>query len=132
MNLPPGPIYLARRLPRLLLLPIFVYLGAARLFPQTSSAVLVLLSVLSVPAALTAAVHYKDYVNQRRAAALGAVLPPRIRSKWPGGFSTLKTMVQSFQMGTPGSFRLSPLLRFDFETDQVVFPHNGFRNTDTP
>ena len=103
MNLPPGPAYLARRLPRLLLVPLSFYFAAARLFPQTHSVVLALLSLLSLPAVFTASVLYKDYVNQRRAAALGAVLPPRIRSKWPGGFSTLKTLVRSFQMGTPGS-----------------------------
>jgi hypothetical protein len=108
-RVPPGLVYLSKRLPRLLLLPVSVYLIVLANHVQISQWLLVLLSVFSLPVAFTVSVLYTDYVNQRRAAALGAVLPSRLSSKWPGGFSTLKAMVNNFKMGKHGNL---PVLLF--------------------
>ena len=103
MELPPGIIYLAQRLPKFLLLPVSFYLLAIAIHVPLSTIFLILLSTLSIPITFTVSVFYTDYIDQRRAAALGAVLPPRLSSKWPGGLPLLRKMVDNFRMGKPGT-----------------------------
>jgi hypothetical protein len=106
VQIPPGFIYLLNRLPRLLLTPIVVYVAAnfvnAWLPIQIAGSIIILLSLLSLPAIFAGTIFYTDHINARRAAALGAVFPQQIPNEWPGGLSTLKIFVERFQMGIPG------------------------------
>jgi hypothetical protein len=102
---PPGVIYLFHRLPRLLILPAVVYIACRllSLHVHIQAWAVALLSVLSLPVAPTLSILYTDYINYQRADAVGAVLPPLMPNKWPGGFSHLKTLVTNFKRGHPGT-----------------------------
>jgi hypothetical protein len=108
MDTPPGSLYVLRGLPRLLLLPSVVYIAGTlfqiyyRPHVYLPTWVLPLLAVLSLPVVFTVSVFYTEYTNAKRAAALGAVLPPQVPGKWPGCLSTLRTLIDNFQMGIPG------------------------------
>jgi hypothetical protein len=47
-------------------------------------------------------VQYKDFVDGRAAASHGAVLPPTIYDKWPGGLTLLAKTLDNLQSGYPG------------------------------
>jgi|ERR1700722_2787278 len=102
MGSPPGITFLLRRLPNLLLPPTILYLVCNVIQVHLANWLFILFAVLSLPAGFAVSVLYADYVNARRAASLGAVLPLQIPSKLPGGLSTLKTLIRNFQMGIPG------------------------------
>ncbi|KAK7038469.1 cytochrome P450 [Favolaschia claudopus] len=94
MSLPPGLLYLAHQLPRLLALPLGVYcltLVAERLFdvavPRWLAAALCL---SSGPIVLTILVQYRDWKHRREAAAQGAVMAPNLPG-WIGGLQILFT-----------------------------------------
>lgn len=102
MSLPPGIVYLAKLLPRLVAPPLLVY-GAKLLTELRSGIVIptwatVLACVLSGPAVLTVVVQYKDHQNRRDAAANGAVLPQALPG-WIGGINMLFTNVADMYPG---------------------------------
>ncbi|KIJ61016.1 hypothetical protein HYDPIDRAFT_97522 [Hydnomerulius pinastri MD-312] len=106
MELPPGIVYIISNIPRLLLPPALVYCGI-KLWDFGFAATLpkwlyVPLYVLSLPLALTCSVFYADWRDKRQAAFHGAVLAPRVTSRWPGGLDTLATNLQNFRNGYMG------------------------------
>ena len=72
-----------------------------------SNYVLICASIVALPLALLVTVVYSDYANNRDAAALGAVLPPQVRDKWPGGLSLLSRFIDNFKRGYPGTLHVS-------------------------
>ncbi|KAJ7135106.1 cytochrome P450 [Mycena filopes] len=104
-NTPPGVLFLASILPALLAPPLlttglFVFLKHFHSVWAPTWAV-VLLSILSIPAAFTAQVQYRDYTHRRDAAALGAILPPELECGF-GGISTVIRSVRDVAIGYPG------------------------------
>ncbi|EGO04179.1 hypothetical protein SERLA73DRAFT_173607 [Serpula lacrymans var. lacrymans S7.3] len=106
IQLPPGIILIFRRLPRLLLPPVSIYI-----LLRVCDAVLdvsvpywlqFLAYILSIPLTPMVSVIYTDYVDSREAAARGAVLPPRATSKWPAGLDILLRMVANSKTGYMG------------------------------
>ncbi|KAI0693627.1 cytochrome P450 [Cerioporus squamosus] len=96
LSLPPGPRYVTRQLPNLILPPLAVYvlsrLSREHLGLALPPWLLVLAYALSWPAALVAHVQWKDFANARRAQALGAVIPREVDHKYPGSVDLLKDM----------------------------------------
>ncbi|KAJ7168966.1 cytochrome P450 [Mycena filopes] len=92
MPLPPGIVYLAQQLPRLLAPPLAVY--AAKLIAELRFGAVIptwtvaTACVLSGPVFLTVIVQYRLYVVRREAAALGAVIAPAVPN-WIGGINML-------------------------------------------
>jgi hypothetical protein len=96
---PPGIVYLGMNLHHIFIPLAFVY-AINHLFRRfleidVPQWLFVLASVLACPIAFTFKVSYKLYVNNRQAAAHGAVLPPQLPDKYIGGFETLsRTLAQ--------------------------------------
>ncbi|KAI0629955.1 cytochrome P450 [Trametes polyzona] len=96
MSLPPGPRYLFRQLPNVVIPPAAVYAltYVARehfhLYPPTW--LLVLAYTFSWPIAFTVFVQAHDFANRRRARALGAALPREVAHKYPGSIDILQTI----------------------------------------
>ncbi|KAG6836865.1 hypothetical protein H0H93_002108 [Arthromyces matolae] len=108
MPLPPGPVYLANCLPSLLV-PLFSVYGLDRLLTNHLQIHLPLWAVAvstiaSIPLGLLLKVYYNDFINHRKAHALGAVLPPRVHDKYPAGFGLLLQSLGNFKDGYPGDF----------------------------
>ncbi|KAJ7140381.1 cytochrome P450 [Mycena filopes] len=104
-NTPPGVLFLASILPALLAPPLlttglFVFLKHFHSV-WVPTWFVVLLSILSIPAAFTAQVQYRDYTHRRDAAALGAILPPELECGF-GGISTVIRSVRDVAIGYPG------------------------------
>ncbi|OSX57018.1 hypothetical protein POSPLADRAFT_1157939 [Postia placenta MAD-698-R-SB12] len=97
----PGPRYLARQLPRLLLPPTLVYIlyraigGKSRY--SASPLILTFLFVLSYPVSLAILVQWKRYTVCHKAASLGAVLPPTVKHRWIGGIDLVVTVSRNFE-----------------------------------
>ncbi|KAI9058872.1 cytochrome P450 monooxygenase pc-3 [Trametes sanguinea] len=93
-SLPPGPRYLIAQLPNVLAPPVIIYVLAyfarAQLNLNPPAWLLAVAYILSWPVALTVRVQWHDYVNRRRARALGAVMPPAIAHRWPGSLDLLR------------------------------------------
>ncbi|KAF5387696.1 hypothetical protein D9615_000007 [Tricholomella constricta] len=105
-NIPPGIAYLVNRLPTLLSPLIAVYI-LNRLLLECLGAHLplwavIVPAVLSIPVALLLKVSFVDFIDHRRAAALGAVLPPRVEDKWPAGVGLLLQSIDNLKTGYPG------------------------------
>ncbi|KAL4063269.1 cytochrome P450 [Scleroderma yunnanense] len=104
---PPGISYLARRIHCLALPPALVYLGTrVWLFVFVGplpTCVKIPAYIFSVPIALACTVLYKDIRDMRQAALRGAVLAPRVKSRWLGGIDTLLSLTRSFGKGWIGS-----------------------------
>ncbi|KAH7888187.1 cytochrome P450 [Phlebopus sp. FC_14] len=96
MELPPGIVYLAYNLHRILLPPAVTYAGVrvcSLIFDSSVPRWLqIVLYLLSLPLALTCNVFYTELRDRRQAALQGAVLAPRVASKWPGGLDTLRSL----------------------------------------
>ncbi|KAF8905836.1 cytochrome P450 [Gymnopilus junonius] len=105
MSLPPGPVYILQNLPYVVGPPAAALI-AAKLLPLASVELptwaIILGSILSLPVAWFLQIQYRDFVDQRAAAAHGAVLPPKIHSKWPGGLDVLKRFLANLSSGYPG------------------------------
>ncbi|KIJ19741.1 hypothetical protein PAXINDRAFT_67438 [Paxillus involutus ATCC 200175] len=105
MQLPPGLVALVRILPRLFVASAAVYTGLQAcdkffgyLVPKIPA------YVLSLPLAFAVKVVYAKIRDRRQAALLGAVLPPSMNSKWPGGLDKLSGLVWNFSNGYIGEF----------------------------
>ncbi|RDX44127.1 cytochrome P450 monooxygenase pc-3 [Lentinus brumalis] len=96
ISLPPGPRYVIKQLPNLIVPPLTVYLlsriSREHFGVALPSWLVVVAYALSWPFALVALVHWNDFVNARRARALGAVIPREVDHKYPGSVDLLKAM----------------------------------------
>lgn len=110
MEVPPGIRYLAQQSPRILSPPIalyiFIYLVEAYTGFQTPRWALTGLLLLSIPAALTVKVWHAQYLDQRDATAVGAILTPRTPDRSPGGFQTLLKEMRNAESGYIGELCL--------------------------
>ncbi|KAI6119964.1 cytochrome P450 [Pisolithus croceorrhizus] len=103
VGIPPGFVYIAGRLSRLVRLLAFAYasskvweLVVGKPAPRWLR---VSAFLLPIPLALTCNVLYTYLRNKREAARRGAVLAPQVKSRWPGGFDTLLTIARGFRTG---------------------------------
>ncbi|KII89804.1 hypothetical protein PLICRDRAFT_39976 [Plicaturopsis crispa FD-325 SS-3] len=105
--LPPGPKYLASRLPRILPPPVTTYIVTSLLWPNASRWLLVLSALLSFPVLLTFNFFWTSWRNNREARKLGAVLIPKIEDSRLGGRTILAKMIENAESGYIGDeFRL--------------------------
>ncbi|KAG6830203.1 hypothetical protein H0H92_001790 [Tricholoma furcatifolium] len=106
MPLPPGPAYLANRLPSLVLPLISVYVAQRLLHTflriDLPNWAVIVSTILAIPIGLLLKVSYNDFINRRQAAALGAVLPPRVEDKYPAGLGLLIQSIKNLKTGYPG------------------------------
>ncbi|KAI6003547.1 cytochrome P450 [Pisolithus orientalis] len=104
---PPGFIYIAGRLPHLVRPLALAYVGSriwAVVFAKPAPRWLRVSAYLfSIPLALTSKVLYTYLRNMREAAHRRAVLAPRVKSIWPGGFDIILSVARSFRNGHIGS-----------------------------
>ncbi|PPQ73115.1 hypothetical protein CVT26_014736, partial [Gymnopilus dilepis] len=108
MKLPPGPIYIIQNLPSIILPPALTLLTAKALpsLTHTSTPIptwaLLLAAVLSLPIAWFLQIQYRDWRDARAARKLGAVLPPVVKSRLPGGLDVLRRFLDNLSNGYPG------------------------------
>ncbi|PPQ86761.1 hypothetical protein CVT25_012406 [Psilocybe cyanescens] len=105
MPLPPGPTYLLQNLPSLAAPPAIAFLFAKALthiYIDVQAWTVILACCLSFPVAIFLKVLYTDIRNHRAAASHGAVLPPAVYDKWPGGITLLMKMLDNLKNGHPG------------------------------
>ncbi|KAI6033800.1 cytochrome P450 [Pisolithus microcarpus] len=107
VEFPPGFIYIGHRLHHLVCPLALVYAGSgtwAVVFERPAPRWLrVSAYLLSIPVALTWSVLYSYLRDRREAARRGAVLAPRVKSWWPGGFDILLSVAHGFRKGHIGS-----------------------------
>nr|AAX49400.1 cytochrome P450 monooxygenase pc-2 [Phanerodontia chrysosporium] len=60
---------------------------------------IVLLSLCSVPVAHRILLWLKDWRAARKAASMGAILPPRLKGRWPGSIDLLRQLTKTFETG---------------------------------
>ncbi|KAI6117327.1 hypothetical protein EV401DRAFT_1969999, partial [Pisolithus croceorrhizus] len=105
-GIPPGFIFIAHRLPRLIHLLAFAYVSSRVwefVFEKpTPHWLRVSAYLLPLPLALTCNVLYTYLRNKREAARRGAVLAPQVKSRWPGGFDVLLAVARGFRKGHIG------------------------------
>ncbi|KAI6119962.1 cytochrome P450 [Pisolithus croceorrhizus] len=102
-GIPPGFVYIATQLPRLVRVLALAY-ASTRLWELVFGKpaphwLRVSAYLLPVPLAFTCNVLYTCLRDKREAARRGAVLAPRLKSRWPGGFDTLLSLVRGLQNG---------------------------------
>ncbi|KAK7000190.1 cytochrome P450 [Favolaschia claudopus] len=127
MPFPPGIIYLATHLPKLLVPPLFVYCVKFAAESYLGSIIPTWLTslayILSSPLFLTLLVQYRDYWVRSQAAAHGAVLPPALPGSI-GGLHMLFAKVKDMYPAEPlASFMLEKgytlTIRFLFQ-DRIM------------
>jgi hypothetical protein len=107
-TLSPGVKYTLQRLPNTLAAPALVLLSdiLARnhlnIFLPTWAVIVA--AGLSLPVGWLVRVKYRDWVDSRDAAALGAVMPPVVYDPWPGSLSLLRMIVDDFENGYAGVY----------------------------
>ncbi|KAG5653280.1 hypothetical protein H0H81_001344 [Sphagnurus paluster] len=105
-NLPPGPAFLILRLPTLLFPLIAVYAFNRLLYKylaiQLPLWTVIVSMTLSIPVFILLKASYMDFIDHRRAAACGAVIPPRIHDIWPAGIGLLIQGINNLKSGYPG------------------------------
>ncbi|KAI0751542.1 cytochrome P450 monooxygenase pc-2 [Daedaleopsis nitida] len=105
-RIPPGLPFFFRQL-GVTLLPAITTLVSARALQslrgvELGTIWLVLVAVLSVPAAYATRIFYREWSVKRRAARMGAVLPPSWDGKGIGNMDILKMSIEMFYRGYPG------------------------------
>ncbi|KAI6168961.1 cytochrome P450 [Pisolithus thermaeus] len=108
VGIPPGLVYIAGRLPRLIRPLALAYAGSRlwevvlkKSFPRWLR---ISLYLFSVPFSVTCGVLCSHLRDGREAARRGAVLAPRVKSMWPGGLDTILSVSRTFRnahMGAP-------------------------------
>jgi len=102
-DMPPGIRFLAQQLPKILTPPAFTFLAAwlLRAFQVTflSKWLLFLAMVLSLPFSLTCIVMWNKYRVLLEAAQVGAVLPPTVPDRSPGGIASLLKLLRPGYLG---------------------------------
>ncbi|KII89791.1 hypothetical protein PLICRDRAFT_39961 [Plicaturopsis crispa FD-325 SS-3] len=127
VDIPPGPKYLASRLPRIFLPPGATYTLLLLTWPAITIWLLVLLSLLSLPALLAFNIYWAQWRNKREANKLGAVLIPTIPNLGFGGRALLARMLQTSKSGYIGTtFRVlteqyGPTLSFSIMFQDRLF-----------
>ena len=107
MEIPPGIVYLTKKIPRIFI-PLSTLYAVHRIresyFDLELPEWVVLTSYLvCLPATFTCVVLYKKYRNNRIAASLGAIVPPTSGDDpTPGGLYTLFRAVRNFKSEYPG------------------------------
>lgn len=95
-SLPPGPRYVIKQLPNLIVPPFVVYvlsrISREHLNIALPTWLLVLAYVFSWPLALVALIQWNDFSNARRARSWGAVIPREVDHKYPGSVDLLQQM----------------------------------------
>lgn len=91
---PPGLRFVVPLIPKLVLPPLCI-VAFDKVLEHGFSIVLpfwafLLSFIFSTPLAFTLSVQYAEYIKKRDAKRLGAVLPPRIKSTWPGGLDLIR------------------------------------------
>ena len=107
MELPPGIAYIAANAHRVVLPPAIAFYGInlySTFFNVSMPIWLQLpLCLLSLQLALSSSTLYANFRDQRQAAMNGAILAPRVPSKWPGGLDILLPNVRNFRRGYLGA-----------------------------
>jgi len=102
----PGIIYSVRGLPRVFISFGLVYLlvlGCRTQFHLEIPTFIAILSyVLAVPVIAMLTAMYRNHAYAKQAAAHGALLPPKVRAKLPGGLDLLAALIRDFKHGYPG------------------------------
>ncbi|KAH9483141.1 Cytochrome P450 monooxygenase 75 [Psilocybe cubensis] len=133
MPLPPGPAYLLQNLPSLLFPPASAIL-AAKLLTHHGVAVptwaLLLSCVLAFPTAVFLRVLYRDVRDRRAAARHGAVLPPAVYDRWPGGVTLLAKTLDNFRNGYPGDMFVEWSEKYGHTWNLRVLFENRFFTTE--
>lgn len=110
MELPPGITFVTANAPRIVLPPAITLCGIKLLgtFSNVSMPILLQLSLClaSFPLALACSVVYANFRDKRQAAMNGAILAPRVPSKWPGGLDLLLASTQNLRSGYMGMYDL--------------------------
>ncbi|KAL0948934.1 hypothetical protein HGRIS_009041 [Hohenbuehelia grisea] len=109
MMLPPIVPYAFQRVPRLLA-PLGVVYGIQRLLQSLHLDVAtelplwawILLYIASFPLAVAMGVFYEEWRDALHARKHGAIIPPRVYDKWPGGLTLLNELMDNFTCGYPG------------------------------
>ena len=107
-TLPPGVKYTLQGFPNTLVAPALVLVSAmlARnhldIFLPTWAVIVA--AGLSLPIGWLVGVKYRDWVDARDAAALGAVMPPVAYDPWPGSLSLFRMAVDDFKNGYAGVY----------------------------
>ena len=108
MQLPPGLVALVRLLPRLLSAPATVYISLrvykAVLGASAPQWLRIPAYILALPATFAARILYTRIRDRRHAARRGAVVPPSIKSSWPGAVDKLSALISNFSSGYLGKF----------------------------
>ena len=104
-DIAPGLVYCARVLPVVLAPSVTVYCICHILVSDYSwnipSWLSILVSVLARPILSLALAYYDDFNTRRAAAACGAIFPPTLHSKLPGGLSIIAQLMENIRYGYP-------------------------------
>ncbi|TFK64712.1 cytochrome P450 [Pluteus cervinus] len=135
MAIPPGIVYLGQRLPRIITPPALVYLvlyGLRTCLQVIVSPYLAFVAyALCWPTALAIQVQYINLLDYRAAQAHGAIMPPRIPDRTPGGAATLFKSIQNFKKAYPGDGLIDQIEKLGHVlTLRVLFENRIF--TDEP
>ncbi|EPQ55858.1 cytochrome P450 [Gloeophyllum trabeum ATCC 11539] len=102
---PPGPVYLAYRVPALLVPLCALYVAndiAERAYGlRVSGWLLTLLYVVAIPIYVIVSSRVNEYLDNRAAAAVGAVVPTKLAHRWPLGLDIIKDNITSFKENLP-------------------------------
>ncbi|KAI6040651.1 cytochrome P450 [Pisolithus marmoratus] len=96
VEIPPGLVHIGHQLPRLVLPLVFAYASSrtwAIVFEEPAPS-------LADDFRVVLYTHIRD---RREAARRGAILAPRVKSRWPGGFDILLSIAREFRKGDIGS-----------------------------
>ncbi|KAI6140943.1 cytochrome P450 [Pisolithus thermaeus] len=120
VGIPPGLVYIAGRLPRLIRPLALAYVGSRlwevvlkKPFPRWLR---ISAYLFSIPFSVACNVLYTHLRDRREAARRGAVLAPRVSSLWPGGLDTILSVSRTFRNAHIGA----PFDRYCQEYGPVV------------
>ena len=111
-KLPPGLPFFIRRLGVNVFPAVLVFVAARALHTlglvdaPLALGWVALVAALSVPAVYAGRIVYRDWSVKRRAARMGAVLPPSWEGKAFGNTDILKYAIEAFHRGYPGTCQI--------------------------
>lgn len=102
----PGLKFLALNAPGILLPSVLLYIGS-RVLERQSSGALPRWSIIPLATVLLSVIttlhrEWCLFRDRRKAASIGAVIPPLLPDKWPFHLRTLLVMLESIRNGYPG------------------------------